>query len=269
VTASPRLTLALDGAWLTTDTAAELNIGTGLAASRVRAESLSFRPSAQYRISPRLTVNAASFTTAVKVADAPDMNAQVHQTGIEQAFQRDLLSLEYERGRYIFDDTSADATLSQVVRAGWTRDLGPHTRLTVQAGPRLTDGSASADLGASFTHAWRSSAVVVSALQTETTVVGYAGTVATRSLFARFTYEPTGSLLAYVSPAILRSTHRNHQAMVYRIGVGARYAMTPLLGVDVAYHLDSQQGSIDPLRTNANVSRGMLSVGFTSRLNPR
>jgi hypothetical protein len=86
-------------------------------------------------------------------------------------------------------------------------------------------------------------------------------------LNARFTYAPTRVLSTYVAPAVVRSVHDDLQAMVYRIGLGARYAITPLVGIDVAYTMDSQHGSIDRLRANNNFSRRMFSVSLTSRWN--
>src|SRR5438132_769883 len=82
------------------------------------------------------------------------------------------------------------------------------------------------------------------------TVRGYLGTVEPRSVRAAFTYTPTRSFTAYAAPAVLRSARQDLEARVYRIALGARYALTPLVGIDVAYSFDSQHGAIDPLLVN-------------------
>ena len=56
---------------------------------------------------------------------------------------------------------------------------------------------------------------------------------------------------------------------MYRIGVGARYTITPLMGIDAIYSFDSQRGAIDRLRANDNFSHGTLSVGLRARWSGR
>ena len=84
-------------------------------------------------------------------------------------------------------------------------------------------------------------------------------------MHATLKYTPTRSFTAYAAPAVLRNAQHDLQARVYRIALGARYAFTPLVGVDVAYTFDSQHGAIDPLRVNREFSHHTLSVGLVSR----
>jgi long-subunit fatty acid transport protein len=69
----------------------------------------------------------------------------------------------------------------------------------------------------------------------------------------------------YATPAVARNVQRNAQATVYWIGLGARYAITPMTGLDVAYSFNSQQGSINALQANQAISRSVLTVAFTAR----
>ena len=268
---TPRLVLALDGAYVNTDTPTDLNIETGLAAFRVRAKQLTLRPAARFRISPRLSAHASYFSTSAELAGGTSTRAQFQTVGIEQRLSaRDSLTVDYEQGLYVFNlDKAKNRTNTYLVLAGWKRDLGQRTRLMLQAGPRITDGSPAAELSASLAHQWRSTSIAISGQQTQTTVMGSIGTVEARNLQARFSYAPTRFLTAFAAPAVLRTVRGDLQATVYRIGVGARYTITPLMGIDAIYSFDSQRGAIDRLRANDNFSHGTLSVGLRARWSGR
>ena len=260
----PRLTIAMDGRYTDTDTPGELNLVTGLATSRVQVRQLDFGPSARYRISPRLTAYASVLSSKMDLVGGLGMRSMSEAAGIEQRVTpRDMFTADYEHVKYLFDQ-AADAN-TNVLKGGWTHALSRTTRVMLQAGPRLTNHSLAPELLVSLTHDWQSTSVAISALQTQTTVVGSAGTVQARSLQARFTYRATASLSAYAAPSVARSVNRNQQATVYRIGLGAHYAITPLSGFDVTYSHDSQHGVFDPLQANGAISRSLLSAGFTAR----
>jgi len=265
----PRLTFSLDGGYTDTDTPGELNLLTGLAASRMRVQQLNFGPSAQYRISPRLSAHASFSSTAEKLADGPRMSSKFQTVGIEQKITpRDSFTADVEQGKYLFDLADArNTTKTYVLRGGWTHALNPTTRVTLQGGPRVTDHSLAPELSVSLTHDWQFSSIAITGVQTQTTAIGSVGTVEARSLQARFTYAPTRSLSAYAAPAVVRSVYRDLQATVFRIGLGAHYAITPLAGFDVMYSLDSQHGAFDALHSNGAISRSVLSAGFTARWN--
>ena len=263
---APRLTLSTDSDFLDTNTAADLNADTGLAASRVRGRRLSVSPSARFRISPTLTATASASSVRMDVVNGNSQRSQVQTVELERRVTaRDAFSLTYEHSHLVFEGLISDTLNTHTLLAGWTRDLGVHDRFSFHVGPRVSGGSRSADVAASLTHMWRSSSIAISAQRNQTTVIGYAGAVDAESAIAKFTLSPNRHLSAYAAPAIFRSTHGQLQGTVYRMAAGARYAVSPLLGVDVSYSRDTQNGAIDPVRANARFSHGVLSVGFTTR----
>ena len=210
---------------------------------------------------------ASTVSTTEKLANGSGTRAQFQTVGIDRRMSpRDLFTVDYEQGRYLFDfNSKTGTTRTYTARAGWIHDVGPLTQLMLQGGPRITDGVAAPELLVSLTHRWQFMSIDVAGQQTQTTVLGYLGTVETRSVHAAFTYTPTRSFTAYAAPAVLRSARQDLEARVYRIALGARYALTPLVGIDVAYSFDSQHGAIDPLLVNGEFSHHVLSVGLTSR----
>ena len=264
--AGPRLMLSMDSAYIDTNTIADLNVETGLAASRIRARQLIIGPSARFRISPRLMAAASASSMSTNVVDGIGMRAQVETIVVERRVTlRDLFSVDYEHSHVVFDAATAPSINTHTLLAGWSHDLGARSHFMLQAGPRITDGSPTADLSASLAHNWRFSSIAISLLRSQTTVIGYAGAVETQSAQAKVSYVPNRRLIAYAAPALIRSTHNQLEGTVYRVGLGARYAVTPMLDFDVAYNLDRQNGAIDQLYANAVFSRATLSVGFTTR----
>ena len=118
---------------------------------------------------------------------------------------------------------------------------------------------------ASLSRRWHSGSAEISLQHTQTTAIGYVGAIDTDSVQTKFSYAPGRKLIAYLAPAVMRSTHNDLQGTVYRIAFGARYAVTRLVGIDVNYNLDKQNGAIDPLRATAQFSHSILSVGFTTQ----
>ncbi|HEY3053358.1 MAG TPA: hypothetical protein VGK04_08220 [Thermoanaerobaculia bacterium] len=262
----PRLTLSMDSSYLYTNTLADLNVATGLAASRVRGRQVSIGPSARFRISPRLTAVASASSMTTNVQDGVGMRSQMQTLIVERRLTpRDLFTVDYQHSRILFDGQTAQSIDTHTMLAGWSRDLGARSHLMFRVGPRFNNGSPAADLSASLTHNWRFSSIAISVLRTQTTAVGYAGAVETQSAQAKFAYAPSRRLTAFATPALIRNTREQLEGTVYRVALGARYAITPMLGFDIAYHLDRQDGAIDPLLADAEFSHATLSVGFTTR----
>lgn len=264
--ATERLTLAMSSAYVDTNTLADLNTVTGLAASRVHGRRLSFAPSATWRISPLLSATAAASSSTTNVVNGVGIRTQTETLGLERrATLRDRFSLDYEHSHLAFSGASAEGIETHAVLGGWTHDFGARDRMILQAGPRMTGHAPSLDVAASLTHSYRHSTVGLSYARTQATVVGYPGTVETESLQGHFSYSPARRLSAFIDPAVIRSTHNALEGKVLRGSIGLRYAITSLIDADVAYNRDVQNGAIDPLRPDAQLSHSILSIGLSSR----
>jgi hypothetical protein len=262
----PRLMLSVDSTYLYTNTLADLNVDTGLAASRIRGRQVSMGPAARFRISPRLTAIASVSLMNTDVQDGVGMRSQTQMLTVERRLTpRSRFTLDYQHSRILFDGQAAQLIDTHTILAGWSRDVGARSHWMLRVGPRLNNRSPTADLTASLTHNWRFSSVGISLLRTQTTAVGFAGAVETRSAQAKFAYAPGRRLTAFAAPAVIRNTREQLEGTVYRLALGGRYAITPMLAFDVAYNLDRQDGAIDPLLADAEFSHATLSVGLTTR----
>ena len=263
---APRLTLFMNSAYVDTNTVADLNIDTGLAASRVQGRRLTFAPSATFRVSSRVIATAAASSSVTNVVNGIGTRIENETLGLERrSTLRDRFSIDYGHSHIAFIGTTPQTIDTHTLLGGWTHDFGLHDRFVFQSGPRFTNQTPSLDLSASMTHAYRFSSVGLSFVRTQVTVIGYAGAVETQSLQAHFTVTPTRRLSAYIAPALVKSSQHQFDATVARMAVGARCTIAPLVDLEVAYNHDRQSGTIDPSRPDAKLSHSTLSIGFVTR----
>jgi hypothetical protein len=263
---SSRLQLSLDGGFVNTDTASELNLDTGLASLRMRGRRVGFGPSARFRLGPRLTAVASVSAVSTSVENGDGSRALTQILSLEQEMtQRDILSLDYEHSDVSFEGETPLSLESHVLLGRWSHNFSAGTSLMLRAGPRFTNGLVSGDLAASLTHNWKSASAELSLFRTQTTVIGYAGAVETESVQLKLSYAPTHRLTAYATPALMRSVREQFEGTVHRVGLGCRYAITSLVDLDIAYSIDRQNGAIDPSRADSDFSRSTLSAGVATR----
>jgi hypothetical protein len=268
--ATPRLRLGLNGTYLRTNTLADLNVTTtGLAASRVRGEQMNVGALAAFRVSPRFTVSLQPASTTI-MANGITTRTQVQAVILQQKVsERDLFNVHYEYWDSAFRGPLPRNVITQFLVARWIRDFEGHNRVTVLAGPRVTDGKHSIDFTGIVAHSWKRGSIALTAQRNQTLVAGYVGLAESEMLQTKFAWTPNRRLTAYAIPAIFRTTANELQGNVHRIGVGVRYAITPLIDGEVGYKSDDQNGAIDPLQPNARFSHSTLLLRVGMRWNER
>jgi len=266
--ATSRLVFSADSSFLGTNTLADLNTDTALAAARVRGRRFAVTPSARFRMSSTMTVTASASSVATNVVNGIGMRSQEQSIGVERRVTPLLaFTIDYEHSRFLFTGRTSQSIESHSLLAGWSRNLGAHDRVTLRLGPRFSDGSPSADISASLRHNWKRSSIDSSILRNQTAVIGYAGPVESESVQSKFSFTSQRQWIAYAEPAVFRTRQDRRQGIVYRISVGSRCAIGSFLGADVRYSRDTQHGAIDPLWANARFSHSTFSVGFITHWN--
>jgi len=267
---TPRLTLSMAGNYLDTNTLADLNTDTGLASARVHGRRLSFAPSASLRLSPRVNAHLEVSSSATNEVQGVATRTDNERLAFEKrATLHDRLAIDYEHTNMIFTGSNNTMVQTHVLLAGWTHSLSLHNQIVLQAGPRMTDGKASADVAASIAHTTKASEMAISFTRTQSTVVGYAGVVDTDSLQGHLTLAPWRRLSAYVGPAVILNTHNDLRARVLRGSAGIRWAITSLLDAEAIYNHEVQSGGIDPLRADARLSHSTFSIGLSTHRSSR
>ena len=264
--ATPRLVLALNGSYLDTNTLADLNTDTALAASRVRGRRFTFGPSAIIRLSPQTTAAVSASSSATNVVNGVGMSIQNEDARLDRwTTSRDRLSVAYSHSRLAFSGSSAQTIDTHVTIGEWIHHFSSRDRLMLQAGPRITGRSRSLDAAGSLTHTFRITSLGLVFSRSQATLIGYAGTVQSQSLIGHFSFDPNRRLSLFMNPAVIRSAHGNLTATVTRAAFGARWSITSLLDADLVYNRDLQKGAIDVLRTDEQLSHSTISIGLTTR----
>jgi hypothetical protein len=252
-TAGQRLRLGLDHGYTDTTAPTELNLGTALAAGRMRTTRTSGGSSATYRLSQRTTAVASHHMTIDRLEDGRSMRAHVSRAAMTRALsrrERFELDVEHSRFRSHSQSLTADA-----VRLGWTRAIGSGTHLQLRGGPRLTSGTASADLFALVSHASESTSISLSFEQAQTTVIGVEAPVEARSVQMRVRWSPSRWLSCTVTPGLFRSAFAGRDIDVVRMGLDLRYVVTKTMAIDGAYGLETQRGTVGSADTGTDMER--------------
>src|SRR5438105_4536335 len=141
----PTTTLAFQGLFVETETPGELQPQTGIEIGRQTTRLWSLAPSLTHRFSPSTTGDASY---AYREIESSTSTSTVQQAQIGVSSQ--LTRLDTGRVRYTLGitDSAGTSTTSHTFAAGWTTKLGHTTTLSLDAGPRLTDGRIEPDVTA-------------------------------------------------------------------------------------------------------------------------
>ena len=151
-------------------------------AERGLEESTAFTvsPSVTYRFAPSWSATGGYSYAVLEAGGTSTTLQEVNLAVSRRLTAMDTGLLKYI-GRRFEDDTGAEET-SHTIVAGWTRRLSAFTTVTVQAGPRLHDDKADAEVLASVQHRLKSADLSFSYARTEAVTVGESGTVVTDTL---------------------------------------------------------------------------------------
>ncbi|MBI2468896.1 MAG: hypothetical protein HYV62_13975 [Candidatus Rokubacteria bacterium] len=258
----PLTTLRLDAAFVQTQTATELLVETGVELGRREATLLGVTPLLSYRFSP-LTTGEASYTfRRGTIEDDPDQTtheargaltwqlAQLHTATVGYLYQ-------------IFETEGADTRTSHTATLGWTGQLGRQTTLTLQAGPRVSDGDVGPDILARIEYRMRYGAVSLAYARSEAVVLGRAGTVEAEGLLATLTVEPVPRLRLTLSPSVRRSSEDAPgvpETRVYGVGAAVVYELSRWVSVRAEYRFALQE---EEGRDRIRHSVASLSLDFS------
>jgi hypothetical protein len=259
------LTLALGLRYDRTETPGDLNLDTFILGERRIAERWELVPSLAYRTSPRTTINASYNGMTETLID--DIRGVLHvaRAGVtHQASSRDDIAVSYLGRRFV---DALDTHTSNTVLVGWTRELAYATRLTLQAGPRLSsDRGLDTEIVAGFARSTNRVRIAMDYWHGETIILGIHGPVAVDSATAKLVWPVTPRTEIGFHTGVTDSTTLGDQNVrVYRaIFLGA---WTPRGGpytLSASYGAEFQRGLIRrSLYIDDQVMRQTLRLNVT------
>lgn len=260
--AGQRLSVSADQGYVNTTAPTELNIGTALAASRIRTARLTGGASATYRLSRRTTGTASHAVTRDRLEDGRAMRTHMTRGAIERTLsRRERLHIDYEHARF---DSHSHSTNADAVRLGWTREIGRATQLQIRSGPRVTAGATSADVRALITHIRENTSIAISFEQAQTTVIGVDVPVDARSIQVQARWTPNRSLSFAAVPGVFQSRFAGRDIEVIRLACDAHYALTTSMAIEASFGHEHQRGTAVGAGVETLQHR-TLSIGVAQR----
>jgi hypothetical protein len=210
--ATPRLRIAGDASYVTTDTPGELNLETRLIARRRPASRLAAASSAIFQATPRLSLTAAQLFTADRLVGS--FSHDTHISSLAVAYRltpRDTIGVNYELRRVQFSGptTVDEARLFQVPHLTWTHIIASKTTLDVQAGPHIARDAIRPELSLSLRREGRAGEVSVGYAREQTTSLGELGLIDVHRVAARVAFRPWSRVTFGAVPAFAYNRRRD------------------------------------------------------------
>jgi predicted porin len=239
--ATPRLSLAMQDDYTSTNSLAELAPGTIVEPGREHARVYSLTPSLKYALSEVMSGSVGYASTREDLYGGPSTDVHTASLGLARLLsERDTLEMDFAASRYDFG--GGDSVDSRVLTLGWTRALTPQTNLSLAAGPRDTDGSVTAELSAALHQTLDEGELSLGYTRSQTAVVGQAGTADTRTFTAALDYRYGPDLEMELSPSYASDRTRSSTADVFRLNLNVSYKLGKNVSLVGSYQYNRQRG---------------------------
>ena len=268
------LTLSLPVSYYQSRTPTELNLTTGLAVGRVRAERYTTNPGFTYRFDPLTTAKgdyafskdllAAGITAGGITIDTHIVNLALDR----RLSPRDTVGPGYVGRRYEF--SGFPALTSHAFTLGWSHELTLLTTFTLRGGPRVTEGTIDRlpEALASIRHTLKNGELSLTYTSTLATVIGQASAAMAQGITGKATTELLPRLVFSAGPAIYRVSSEAFKATVYSVILEATHQLTKTLALQASYQYSFQRGSFNPQTgptgpTNVEILHNIFLIRLT------
>ncbi len=257
-------TLGLAARYDRTETPGEINLLSGVLGDRRQAHRWEVYPNFSHRVRPRTSVTGSYDWTDESLLDNGTGRMHVARAGLAHEYTARTTFTASYMGRRFVDET--DTNSSHAILGAWDYQLAPGTRVTLQAGPRVSSYRGLApEVVAGFFRDTNRLDVGLDYWHGETIVLGIRGPVAVNSGTARLTWPMTRTIEIGSHSAVTGiTTIDGRQVTTYRETLVSSWSPGGWYTVFASYGVDYQQGDIRRnLFSNANVLRHVFHVGIT------
>lgn len=260
---SPLTTFGVVGRYDRSETPGEIELDTGILGARRTAQRWQLSPTLVRRLNPRSVITAGYDFTRENELDTPSGTLHQGRVALSREFTPRSAIVGTYLARYFVDPLGESSSHS--VLAGWTREMAPHTHLSLYAGPRVSSyqSGVKPELSASLRRDTNRFDVRADYWHGETIILGIEGPVAVDSGSLRITW-PFRSRWEFGTHlgATDIDTLDFREARVYRSALLASWTSRGMYSVSASYGVDYQQGDIRR-RLDDNVLRHVFRVSFT------
>jgi hypothetical protein len=286
ITSSPDTSVTLNGTYDNTITPAELNLTTGLQTGRRRAWAWTAGPefsetvTARTRISFDYTASASFLEAGLFLPEGQQLVSHAADLTIAHDLTpRDEIRVRPFLRDFEFNDAGDVPAYGLVM--GWTHKITPLSRISIEAGPRLTVPARWADVkpevDAILDRRTGASELSLEYVRTLTTAVGFSGVIDTQRVAASAGYHEPRATDFTATAAVYSNSYLDSTTRVYQATVDLTRRMIGVFWFSASYSFDFQRGrlglivlsdsssplgglSLTPVAPDEPISRNVLMV---------
>jgi hypothetical protein len=246
------------------DTPGEINLDSGILGERRQAHRWEVSPNFAHRFRPHTSVTGSYDWTDESLLDNGTGRMHVIRTGLSQEYsERTTYSANYVE-RHFVDNANVNSSYAAVF--GVNRRIGPGTRVSLQAGPRMSSYRGIApEVVAELAHNTNRVGLAVDYWHGETIVLGIHGPVAVDSGTAKLTWPLSRTIeigshssVSDITTLAQQKLTNFHEEIVTSWSPGGLYTIAG------SYGIDYQQGQVrNSVFSNANLMRHVFRVSLT------
>jgi len=260
---TPRIIWSGNVEFWKTQTPGELNEATGLTLTRATARRVLGHASVLRHASP-LTSQILDYTqTRDQLAGRTAATTHDAVARVEHHYSaRDTVRVDYRFREFLFGPTGGEVVStarSQVLLLGATYMMSPRTTLSLDGGPRLSDGSVRADVLASLNYRGASNTLSLAYTRTQTTVIGLAGVAETQSVTSTLSWPVWSSIRVRITPGVFQSVIGGSRVNAGMLSLALTRPVARDLAVDVDFDANAQRGALD-FRPSTSIARHVVAI---------
>jgi hypothetical protein len=271
---TPRRILTVVGQYLDTHTPQDLNLTSGIARGRARAERLMVHGGIAQDLSriTRLTAEAEAANDTFAETNTT-LTQKAHLGLARQSSLRSIYRLD-ARARYItfnfllqneFGQSYRDrgAQNAQILTGGWTYAFTPLTSVDIDAGPRLAAGEWSAELSGTVRRRTQKGELSAGYVQTQDTLIGEPGFVDVRRVNVALSVTPVRPLTLSAMPSFARTNWHGKPTDVRELDVDIVIRVLRRLLVTASARVADQSGQRDGVEDPLETRRLWVATTLT------
>jgi hypothetical protein len=241
-----RLTLAGGAGFTRTLSPSDLSTLTGLVFGRTPATRISARTSVTTQIHRPTTGRLEYAFADDRLAGATRTLSHAAAAGVDQRRgSREIVTVETRLQRFDFSSAlERSTTTSAALVAGWTYTLGHGMSVSLEGGPRVTDGSFAPEIAAGFDLQRRSHHASIAYTRTQTPILGLPGVAAAHSFTGAAGWRVWRSLDVTLSPSLVRTALGAMRADSGRLAIGVTRPIAAGLSIALSGAAGMQRGNL-------------------------
>jgi hypothetical protein len=264
------LALGLTVSYIDTQTPSTLPARVGLAPTvlapatvlefgLVRATFLTASPSVAYQFTPLTWGTAAYSYIHDTIQDGVPTTVNNAELRLFHQFSRLDTGVLGFRTTVLDNGGGSPTVVDYAPTVGWTRQLTPQTKVSVEGGPLITsDGSVNPNVSARIEQQFKLGRAALGYTRSDGFVLGEPGLVRTESFLGWFDFEPLKSLVVSMGPTITNlSGNQIRYTRIYSLIASASYPILRWLTARATYRYGFEQVS-----GSGNIPRSIFSLSL-------